>query len=154
VKRPSPATGPDVFLGYSFLHSGEANLNGWELTGSLPFRGSLRLVADLSRHSGSFAGGDLSQLTFLAGARLVRREHERLGLFGDLLLGGSRSKSTFDSLSSSTTAVGGALGVGAGYGLSRHWAVRGQAHVLLLHSGAGWGTDPRLSAGVTYRLGL
>lgn len=153
AKPQKKTTGVDVFLGYSFVHAGEANLNGLELSGSFPFRGSLRLVADLSRHSGSFAGADLSQLTFLAGARLVRRENERLRPFGDLLLGGSRNKSTFDTLSSSDTALGGALGIGADYGVSRRWAVRGQAHLLLLHSGGGWGTDPRLSAGVAYRFG-
>jgi opacity protein-like surface antigen len=156
-RRPPPkasvaSTGPDVFVGYSYLRSGEANMNGWELTGSFPFRGSLRLLADLSGHYGSFAGADLSQLTFLAGLRLAWHEGRRLRPFGDVLVGGSRIKSTFDVLSSSTTAWGGALGLGADYGLSGRWAVRGQATLHLLHSG-GWDADPKLSAGVVYRFG-
>ena len=153
--KPSPksTTGPDVFVGYSFLRSGEANMNGWAIAGSFPFRGSLRLVADLSGHYGSFADVDLKNLTFLAGVRLPWREQERLRPFADLLIGGSRSTSTFDVISSSTTALGGALGVGADYDVSGRWAVRGQAQLHLLHSGGGWDADPRLAAGVTYRFG-
>jgi hypothetical protein len=142
-----------VLAGYSFLRSGEANLNGWEIAASFPFRGSLRLVADLSGHYGSFADVDLKNITFLAGARLPWREDRRLRPFADLLVGGSRSTSTFDVISSSTTAWGGAAGVGADYGLSGRWAVRGQAHLHLLHSGGGWDADPRLSAGLAYRFG-
>src|SRR3990172_9789395 len=67
VARPRP----DVFLGYSYTHAGEASLHGWELSGSYPVGSSLRLVADLSGHYGSFAQADLTQATFLLGARRV-----------------------------------------------------------------------------------
>ncbi len=159
---PSPATphGPDLFGGYSYMHSGDASLNGWDLSGSVPFagfEGTLRLVADVSGHYGSFASAHLSQVTFLAGARVVWSPHRRLHPFAQALLGGSRFKSTFDqfgvSLSDSHTGWGGALGGGADYRLSRRWAVRGQAELLLLHSAGAWERDPRLSVGLAYRLG-
>ncbi len=54
-------SGPDVFAGYSYTRAGDANLNGWELSGSLPYRRRLRLAVDLSGHYGSFGGADLKQ---------------------------------------------------------------------------------------------
>ncbi len=162
ARRATPPTpqGPDLFGGYSYTHSGEASLNGWDLSGSVPFavfEGTLRLVADVSGHYGSFAGAHLSQVTFLAGARVVWNPDGRLHPFAQALLGGSHFKSTFDqfgvSFSDSHTGWGGALGGGADYRLSRRWAVRGQAELLLLHSAGAWEGDPRLSVGLAYRFG-
>ncbi len=159
---PSPATpqGPDLFGGYSYMHSGDASLNGWDLSGSVPFagfEGTLRLVADVSGHYSSFARAHLSQITFLAGTRVVWNPDGRLHPFAQALLGGSHFKSTFDqfgvSLSDSHTGWGGALGGGVNYRLSRRWAMRGQAELLLLHSAGGWERDPRLSVGLAYRFG-
>jgi hypothetical protein len=161
-RRPPPpphsTDGPDLFGGFSYTHSGEANLKGWHMSASLPFKGSLRLVADLSGHYGSFAGADLSQITFLAGARYVWNRNRPLRPFGQALLGGARSKSSFvdasgTSFSDSHSAWGGALGGGADYRLSRRWAARGQAELLLLHSAGTWDSDPRLSLGLVYRFG-
>jgi hypothetical protein len=148
------STGPDVFVGYSFLHSGEANLNGWEASGTFRFhrfRRSLRLVADLSGHYGSFAGGDLRQINLFGGVRLMGHRVGRFRPFAEALVGGARSTTTFDVLSSSTTALGGALGGGTDYRLRARWALRGQAHLLLLHSNGVWDTSPRLSIGLSYR---
>ena len=161
-RRPPPSArstdGPDLFGGFSYTHSGEANLKGWHVSASLPFEGSLRLVADLSGHYGSFAGADLSQITFLAGARYVWGRSHRLRPFGQALGGGVHSKSSFvdasgTSFSDSHTGWGGALGGGADYRLSRRWAARGQVELLLLHSAGTWDRDPRLSLGVVYRFG-
>jgi hypothetical protein len=150
---PATGSGPDLFLGGSLLHSGEANLKGWEISGSTRWRRSLRLVGDLSGHSGSFAGVDLGQLTFLAGVRYVRHEAKDLRPFGEALVGGARRTSTFDDLSSSATAWGGALGLGADYRIKPRWRVRGQVQAFLFHSNGGWDADPRLSVGVAYRFG-
>jgi len=143
----------DLFGGYSFLKGGEANMHGWQVAGSRPFRRSLRLVADLSGHYGSFAGADLSQLTFLAGVRYSASRRGPLAPFGHALLGGARSKTTVAAAdaSSSNTGWGGALGAGVDYGLSRRWAARALADVLILRSGGATDTDPRISLGAVYR---
>jgi hypothetical protein len=155
-RQPAKATaeaGPDLFGGYSYTRSGEAGLNGVQFSFSTPYRRSLRLVADLAVHSGSFAGADLSQLTLMVGARLVSRPGPRLRPFAQALLGIAHTSTKVSSvgLESSSTGFGPALGVGADYGLSRRLSARGQAELLLLHSGGGWDSDPRLSVGVAYR---
>ncbi len=162
ARAPSPASGtksprgPDVFGGYSYLHAGEANLNGWQLGVSFPFRGRLRWAVDLSGNYGTFAGADLSQLTFLAGVRYVR-SGSRLSPFGHVLLGGARATNSVDmpgaSLSASDTDWGGAIGAGADYRLGRRWAVRAQADYLLLQGEGQWDGEPRLSVGAVYRFG-
>jgi len=149
--RAGADSGPEIFVGYSFLQAGEANLNGWELSGSFRWRRSLRLVADLSAHFGSFAGGDVRQVNLLAGARYTRPGSGRLRPFAEVLLGGARSTSSFDVLSTSATAWGSAIGAGADYRLRGRWSVRGHAHLLLLHSNGAWDADPRVSVGVAYR---
>jgi outer membrane protein with beta-barrel domain len=160
--RPPSTTrqGPDVFGGFSYTHAGQANLGGWHLSGAVPFHGrlfggSLRLAADLSGHYGSFAGADLSQLTFLAGPRLTWRG-QRWSPFAQVLAGGARtgtSITTPQALSDSTTSWGGAFGAGADYQLTQRWAARAQADLLLLHGQGVWDTNPRLSLGAVYRLG-
>ncbi len=156
-ERRAPAKdGPDVSGGFSYLRSGDASLLGGHVSVSAQsFHRSFRLVADLSVHTGSFAGADLSQVTFLVGARHVWHGGRRLRPFGQLLVGGARTKSEFADagLSSSATGWGGAPGAGVDYVLSPRWAVRGQGDVLLLHSAGGWDADPRLSVGVVYRFG-
>ena len=150
----SEPRGPDVFAGYTYTHAGEASLNGWQLTGTLPFRKGIRWEADLCGHYGSFAGADLSQLTFLAGARYVFHG-SRLRPFGHALLGGVRRTASVPgaSLSSSDTDWGGGLGGGVDGRLDRRWAVRVQADLLLLHGLGQWDADPRLSLGAVYRFG-
>jgi hypothetical protein len=162
--RPTPTSsarqGPDVFGGFSYTHAGQANLLGWHLSGAIPwggglFGGSFRVAADLSGHYGNYAGADLSQLTFLVGPRLAWKGR-RLTPFAQILAGGARtttSITTPQALSASSTAWGGALGAGADYRLSHHWAARGQADLLLLHGQGVWDTNPRVSLGAVYRFG-
>jgi opacity protein-like surface antigen len=151
-----PSAGTDLFGGYSYTHAGEANLHGWGLSASHPIRGPLRLLADVSGHYGSFAGADLGQLGVLAGARYGWGEG-RLRPFADALLGGVRTSVEVGagetSASDADTDWGVAFGGGVDYGLSHRWAVRGLFHLRLLNGEGTWDTDPRLSIGVTYRLG-
>lgn len=163
-RRPPPPArpGPDVFLGYSYTKAGEASLNGWQLSGSYPLGtsllgGSLRLAGDLSGHYGSFAQADLSQLTFLAGARCAWAKG-RFAPFAEVLLGGVRTKTSVPlsdatSISESDTDWGGALGGGVDYRLSGPWSARAAIDLLLLHAEGAWESDPRLSLGVVYRFG-
>jgi len=147
---------PDVFAGYSHTRAGDANLNGWELSGSLPFGPRLRLVVDLSGHYGSFGGADLKQLTLLAGPRM-RWHFGRLRPFVQAMAGASRSTTTVPvpsgTFSDSTTGLGLAPGAGADYHLTGRWAVRGQAELLFLRAAGVWDKDPRLAVGAVYRFG-
>lgn len=146
------ATDPDLSAAYSYLRGGEANLHGAGLSTSFHVWRSTRVLADLSFHTGSFAGADLRQLNFMGGLRRVFGDDEREQPFVQVLLGGARSTSKLaDVLESSQTRWGGALGLGADYRLSERWAVRGQVDYLLLHSSGGWDGDPRLSVGLAYR---
>jgi opacity protein-like surface antigen len=146
------ASGPDVFGGYSYTKAGDAGLNGWELGGSLPFRGRLRFAAELSGHYGSFAGASLSQLSFLAGPRMAWR-FQQWTPFAQVLLGAVRGTSSFDpaALSESHTHFGTTLGGGIDYRLSSHWAARAQVDLLFLWADGAVDTDPRLALVAVYR---
>ncbi len=147
---------PDVSLGYTYTQAGEANLHGWQLTGSYPLGTSLRLVADMSGHYGSFAQADLSQLTLLAGARWIWAKR-RLVPFAEALLGGVRTNVSValpaGSVSDSDTDWGAAFGGGVDYRFSSQWAARAQLDLLVLRAEGAWESDPRISLGVVYRLG-
>jgi opacity protein-like surface antigen len=151
---PAAASGPDVFGGYSYTHAGDASLNGWELSGSVPFRGRLRFAADLSGHYGSFAGANLGQLTFLVGPRMAWH-FDRVSPFAQVLVGAVRGSTKFDlpdvTVSESNTHLGTTLGGGIDYRLSRRWAARAQAELLFLRADGAWDTDPRLALGAVYR---
>jgi hypothetical protein len=152
----APRENADVFLGYSFIEAGAANLNGWHVSGSYPSSWhSLSLVADLAGHYGSFAGADLSQMELMVGARRHWRR-SRVRPFAELLLGGVRHKASFASadgtLSSSGTDLGVSPGVGADCRVTRTWSARAAFDLFLVHAG-GWEADPRLSVGAVYRFG-
>ena len=161
LQRSSPhstaASRMDAFAGYSYAHAGEARLDGWQLGGSYRVGRSLRLVADLSGHYGSFAQADLSQTSFLAGARWTSAGPRRAAPFVEALLGGVRSKTSVSvpgvSAHDTATHWGAALGAGLDYRLSRRWAARGQADLLLLRAAGSWENDPRFGLGVVYRFG-
>jgi len=150
-----PRAQADAFGGYSFVHAGEANLNGWQLSASYPAWRSLSLVADLSGHYGGFAGADLSQVEFLVGARRSWRPN-RFRPFAEFLMGGVRHKASIatsdEDISSSGTNFAFSPGFGADYRLTRAWWARA-AFDLLLVNGGSWEADPRLSVGAVYRFG-
>ena len=150
------APAADLFGGYSYTHAGEASLHGWGLSGAYRLRGPLSLVADLTGHYGSFAGADLSQLGFMAGARWTWHAW-RLRPFAEGLLGGARTSTSLEvagaSVSDADTDWGLALGGGADFPLNDRWAVRALVHLRLLSGEGALDTDPRLSVGAVYRLG-
>jgi hypothetical protein len=155
-KRRAIEAAPDLYGGYSYTRAGEASLNGWSLSGSLPRGPSLSLVAELSGHYGTFAGADLGQLGFLAGVRWTWRS-TRLSPFAEALLGGVRTTTSValvdTSISESDIDWGTALGGGADYRLTGHWSARGLFHLRLLHGEGTCDSDPRLSVGAIYRFG-
>jgi opacity protein-like surface antigen len=155
AKAPSPST-PDVFLGYSYTHAGEANLNGIGLSGSFPVGDQLSLVLDLSGHTGSFAGADLDQLGLMAGARW-RFTTGPLRPFAEGLMGLVRNKSTVDTgagtVGDSESDWAFALGGGLDYEIASQWAVRALFHLRFIHGEGVWDTDPRFALGASYRFG-
>ena len=156
AKPASQGPRADLFAGYSYTHAGEASLHGWGLSGSFPLRDSLSLVVDLSGHYGPFAGADLGQLAFMAGARWTWRSG-RLRPFAEGLFGGARTSASVEvagaSVSDADTDWGLAFGGGADYRLGDRWAARGLVHLRLLRGEGALDTDPRLAVGVVYRLG-
>jgi hypothetical protein len=155
ARKATQAPAADLFGGYSYTHAGEANLHGWGLSGSYPFRGGpLHIVADLSGHYGSFGGADLGQLAFLVGARWSFSPG-RLRPFVDGLVGAARTSVDVAGASASDadTDWGLAFGGGADYGFGDRWAVRGLVHLRLLQGEGAWDTDPRLAVGAVYRFG-
>ena len=154
-QSPKAQERADVFGGYSYVNAGEANLNGWQVSGSYPSWRSLSLVADLAGHYGSFAGADLSQIELLVGARRYWRWN-RFRPFAELLVGGVRHEASVVSvdgtISSSGTDFGVAPGFGADYRVTGGWSARAAFDLLLL-DGSGFEVDPRLSIGAVYRFG-
>ena len=156
AKPAAAAPSVDLFAGYSYTHAGEASLHGWGFSGAYRLRGALSLVADLSGHYGSFAGADLSQLGFMAGARWTWRAGH-LRPFAEGLVGGARTSSALEvaggSVSDADTDWGLALGGGVDYLLTERWSVRALLHLRLLRGEGALDTDPRVSVGAVYRLG-
>jgi hypothetical protein len=164
--KPGPkaaAERPDVFAGYSFVHSGSANLHGWQVSGSYPIWRSLSLVGDVSGHYGSFAGADLADLELLAGGRWYGR-WRRLRPFAGLLLGAVRNEASVatpdGTISSTGTDLALTPGFGADHRMSSRWAVRFGLDLLLVrvpalepHLEGGWESNPRLSLGAVYSFG-
>ena len=142
----------ELFGGFSHAHSGSAGLNGWEVSGSLPFHQRLQFVVDLAHHSGSFAGADLSQSTFLAGAARSWHLHA-LRPFARVLLGIVHTTTTFGGLSDSGNHLAVGAGAGATYPVFDRLGIRGQLDLLLSHGNGTWDTSPRLGVGLSYRFG-
>ena len=156
--KPSAArsSGPDVFFGYSHLAAGEAGLHGLQISGTRAFRRELRLVADVSYHSGDFAGADLSQLNLFAGVRRGWPSGGRLRPFAQVMAGIVRSKTSvaaFDGpLSVSATHPALVPGGGLDWRVNQRWGARAGLDLVILRAEGDWDLDPRLSVGAVYRL--
>jgi hypothetical protein len=140
----------EVYGGFSHTHSGSAGLNGFELSGGLPFRDRLQLVADLSHHSGSFGGADLGQTTFLLGIARHGQFHS-IRPFARGLLGILHSSASTAGLSDSGSNFAFGGGGGATYPLSEPLGARAQVDLLFVHGNGTWELDPRFGIGLAYR---
>jgi hypothetical protein len=141
---------PELFAGFSHTHSGSAGLNGWVVSGSIPYGHRLQLLAELSHDSGSFAGADLGRLAFLGGLSRIWYVG-RFRPFGRVLLGIVRDSTTAANLSDTSSHLAFGGGGGATYPFSRHWGLRGQLDLLFSHGNGAWDTSPRLGIGADYR---
>jgi hypothetical protein len=148
--------GPSVFLGYSYVHAGDAGLHGLRLDASRPLRPAWALVVDVAGHWGSFAGADLGQLELRVGARRSWRVW-RLRPYADLGLGLARQTAAADGPGGRVSTAHTRFLVGPGAGVDRplgsRWAVRATFDLLLVRAEGEWDADPRLSAGAVYRFG-
>lgn len=153
----APKDSPDLFVGYSYLSAGEAGLHGLEITGTHPFRRRWQLVADVSYHSGDFAGADLGQLNLFGGLRRGWSTAGRLRPYAQAMAGIVRHKTSvaaFDgTLSVSGTDPALVPGGGLDWRVNKRWGARVGMDFLLLRAEGDWDLDPRLSAGAVYRFG-
>jgi hypothetical protein len=148
----------ELFAGYSFVHSQQQSLNGWNASLALGLGGRLALLGDLSGHYGS---GGRSQLNLMAGPGLTLVRGSSAVLFVHALFGLHRetvSLQVFDvSISESESHFGMQFGGGLDIGIGGAWALRGQGDYQWIHepstSGGTSVSGLRLSAGVVYRLG-
>ena len=145
----------EAFGAYSYLHETGGSFHGWDASLTWNLGRLLGIEGDVAGHFGGFEGSDASVLAYLAGPRLSWR---RSGLtpFLHALAGGVRNRESI-SIGSVTIAETrtdlGAL-VGGGLDLPRgRWGARVQGGYLLVRSDGKTNGDPRLSAGVTLRLG-
>ncbi len=152
---PLRLVSPELFAGYSYTAAGEASLHGLGLSGSYPLGEAFHIVVDFSLHGGSYAGADLGQLGFMAGARFTPLSG-RFRPFAEGLLGGVRTSASVTSgdvrIDDADTDWGFALGGGLDYGLNERWALRALFHLRLLHGDGTWDSDPRFAVGAVYRL--
>lgn len=146
----------ELFGGYSYAHSGEESLHGWNGAVDVSLGRSFGVEASVSGHYGSELGTDLSQHSLLLGPRFAWRG-DRLTPFVHALGGVVRSSAgieVFDvSISESDTDFGGAFGAGLDLGVGRSWAVRLQGEYLLRMAESETEGDPRASVGIVYRAG-
>jgi len=140
----------ELYAGFSHAHSGSAGLNGWQVSGALPFDEKYQLLADVAHHSGSYAGADLGQTAFLAGVATSADFHV-FRPFVRILAGAVHTTTTVGTISASGTHVAFGGGVGATYPFSDALGVRGQIDLLLSHGNGSWDTSPRFGIGIAYR---
>jgi hypothetical protein len=140
----------DLFGGVSHAKSGDATVNGPELSVSFPFRRRVRLAVDLAHESGMFGIADYKETSLLVGPGLVWR-HGKLLPFARLMVGAVRQSVDVDGFGESASHLGLALAGGTDYRLGHQWAVRGQAGLWFVHGDGGWDTNLHLALGAVYR---
>jgi hypothetical protein len=150
------APSAEVFGGYSYTKNGDQALNGGEASLAVRLTRWIGAEADLSAHYGSAVGTHYTLLFFMGGPRFAYRGRG-FTVFTHYLAGGARSGSGLTVLgvdiTQSRTDFAMAFGGGVDVGLSHRWAVRAQADYALIKSGGSTEKEPRLSAGLVYRIG-
>jgi hypothetical protein len=138
----------EVFLGYSYIRSDSANLNGWNAAVQGNVNSWFSVVGDFSGHY--FPPANLNIHTFTFGPRFTYRGHERVQPFVHALFGGARAS----VLGVSDTAFAANVGGGVDIKAADWLAIRAiQADALITRFGGTTTADPRLSFGVVFRFG-
>jgi opacity protein-like surface antigen len=146
----------ELFGGYSYLRDEGESFHGWHASLAYNLWSNLGLVAELAGHNGSSLGVDLNTLFFLGGARFSLRMASS-SVFVHGLAGGVRARGSITvfgaSISESDTNLCYGPGGGLDFKLRDHWALRLQGDYLFIKTEGETVKDPRVSAGVVYRIG-
>ena len=149
--------GSDLTGGYSFTRLGEENYHGWNAAFTLGVGERLGLTADLAGHYASFQDADFSLFSYMAGPRLTL-VGGKTTVFLQALGGRVRASESITPFGNafagvSTTSTGVLVGAGVDLGLSERWGVRVTASYLGIDADPEWESQPRISVGLSYRLG-
>jgi hypothetical protein len=150
----------ELFGAYSYTRSGEADekesFHGWNGSLTFPLTSALGLEGDVSGHSATVEGSDLRLTGFMAGPRWAFR---RGGVtpYVHALAGVVRSSASLAigsvTISESQTDFGGLVGAGVDVRLKGRLGLRVQADYRLVKGEEETAKDPRVSVGLSLRLG-
>jgi hypothetical protein len=150
------ASAGDVFAGYSYLRSDDANLHGGIVSLSWGLSGPLSLVGEVAAHQATVSGEDTKSVSYLGGVRYSFGGASTRP-FIHALAGGvrtSRGISVFGvDITESTTGFGGAAGAGIDFGVGERWAIRVQGDYRIAKAETETLKDPRASIGAVLRFG-
>jgi hypothetical protein len=154
------ARSAELFGAYSYTRSGEADekesFHGWNGSLTLPLTSALGLEGDVSGHYATLEGSDFSLTGFMAGPRWAFRRG-RATPFLHALAGVVRSSASIAigsvTISESQTDPGGLVGAGVDVRLKGRLGLRVQADYRLVKGEDETAKDPRVSAGLSLRLG-
>jgi len=153
--EPAPQEHVHLFAGYSYLHSGSADLHGFQASASYPAWREIRIVGDVAMQFGSFAGADLTEYEVLLGVRHDWKL-DRFRPYAEVLIGLAHHSESFATpegdLESGGTHFAFGPGIGTDYRFTPSWRARVGLSLLFVSAG-GWETSPRISAGVVYVFG-
>jgi len=154
------AAGPaDVFGGFSSTRLGEDTYHGWNAAFTYGLGGGkVGLTADLAGHYASADDTDLGLFTYLAGPRLQIAGGGKVRLYLHLLGGRARASAKYSpvtgvDITQSETSTAVLAGLAADFSLSESWALRLSASYFGVDAEPEMESQPRLSLGLSYRLG-
>jgi len=158
---PVPAMAQDtpkaeVFGGYSLIPDAgvEQILHGWNASVNGSINDWLGIKADVSGHYTTGNGVKVKLYTFTFGPQLSYRRNDKVVPFFHALFGGGWASAGFGDIEYSRTAF--VMNIGGGLDLVAHknFAVRPiQLDLLVSRFGPDASFDPRISAGIVFRLG-
>lgn len=146
----------EVFGGYSLIPVAEVEqiLHGWNASVNGNINDWLGIKCDLSGHytTGSPVKGKVYTFTF--GPQISYRKNDKVVPFFHALFGGGWASAGFEGAQYSNTAFAMNLGGGLDWLAHKNCAVRViQLDLLVTRFGADASMDPRISAGIVFRLG-
>jgi len=146
----------DVFGGYSLIPDAgiEQILHGWNASVNGNINNWLGIKCDLSGHYTTGNGLRVKLYTVTFGPQLSYRRNDKVVPFFHALFGGGWASAGFGDISYSRTAF--VMNIGGGLDLVAHknFAVRPiQLDLLVSRFGPDASFDPRISAGIVFRLG-
>jgi opacity protein-like surface antigen len=146
----------EVFGGYSFVPRAglEQILHGWNASVNSSVNTWLGIKADFSGHYTTGSVLKVKLYTFTVGPQLTYRRNDKVVPFFHGLFGGGWASAGFPGVDYSRTAFAMNIGGGLDWAAHKNCAVRViQLDLLVTRFGPDASTDPRISAGIVFRLG-